>query len=50
MDIDNIKKHFKSQLHELEYVVFARTEQEYLLLKMLGFEDSEMVKEYKNNS
>lgn len=50
MNIDNIKKHFKSQLHELEYVVFVRTEEEYLFFKRLGFKDCEIIKEYKNNS
>ena len=50
MDIDNIKKHINPQTYELKYVIFARTEQEYLFLKRLGFKDNEIVKEYKNNS
>lgn len=50
MDINDIKKHINPQTYELEYVVFARTEEEYLFFKRLGFKDCEIIKEYKNNS
>ena len=50
MNINDIRKHINPQTYELKYVVFARTEQEYLFLKMLGFTDLEIIKEYKNNS